>query len=76
MTKIIDFNVMREKNYLSLVKRKENLERLIMACDITYKSLLDIEDITRTLFTNMVDKYNTAWKKELESVNNQLTRYC
>lgn len=68
ITEIIDIGKLRAKKYLSDEKRKEELKRMIDCCEITYKSLLDIQDPMRMQFTNMLDRYNMMFKKELERI--------
>ena len=69
---IIDLSKIRSEEYQKLQKRKSDLERLIFACEITYKSLLDIEDIDRFCFTSMINQYKSKWEKELARINAKL----
>ena len=72
MTEIIDFSELQAKEFEKLTKRKKDLELLVQVCEITYNSIIQIEDIDRFCFSSMVNRYLNKWKRELERINFKL----
>ena len=72
MTEIIIFSEIQAKEIEKLSKRKKDLELLVHVCEITYNSIIQIEDIDRFCFSAYLNKLLTKWKRELERVNFKL----
>ena len=66
VTEIIDIGKLRADKYEANAKRITELKMIVNCCEITYKSLLHIEDPLRVRFTNMIERYNSMFKKELD----------
>lgn len=72
MSEIINFSELQAKEFEKLSKRKKDLELLVQVCEITYNSIIQIEDIDRFCFSSMVNRYLIKWKRELERINFKL----
>ena len=72
MDNLIDFAEIQAKEFEKLTKRKKDLELLVHVCEVTYNSIIQIEDIDRFCFSSMVNRYLTKWKSELSRVNSRL----
>ena len=67
---IINIGEAKAIRYKQKVVRIRELKRLIHSCEVTYKSLLDIQDSDRVQFTNMVERYKNLFNNELKKLEN------
>jgi hypothetical protein len=72
MTKIYDIGKAKADEYEKLAKRKAELEQLTHCCLVTTNSIINIVDIKRMEFSNIIEAYRKDWQYELDRINLKL----
>jgi hypothetical protein len=74
MVEIFDLGKARAAEFERLMKRKADLEQLVHCCLVTTNSIVGIVDLKRMEFSQVVESYRKEWKRELELINQKLSK--